>query len=44
MLAGSGPGIDVRYVPGVSGIQRDGHPEEDLAQGKDRFSNITDTT
>jgi len=25
-------------------MQRDGHPEEDLAQGKDRFSNITDTT
>src|SRR6516162_4311132 len=37
LVAGRGPGVDVRYVAGVVGVQRDGDAQQVLAQGRERL-------
>jgi len=35
LLPGRGPGVEVGYVPGVFGVQRDGYAEQVLAQRRE---------
>ena len=37
LVAGGGPGVDVRYVAGVVGVQRDGRAQQVLSQGRERL-------